>query len=405
MDAKERILQILDVPSKGPGPLGGILVVDFSRILAGPYCTMLLADLGATVVKVESSSGDDTRAFAPPYRGEEATYFLSANRNKHSVVLDLLHPADLAIAQDLAAVADVFVQNFKHGGLEKFGLDYESVRRRNPTVLYNSITGFGTKQGSHLLGYDLLVQGAAGLMSITGEADGDPQRVGVAVFDVITGLHAAIGILAALAHRTTSGEGQHVEVNLLMSALSGLTNQTEAYVASGIVPTRMGNEHPSIFPYSPLPTAEGSLIVVAGNDGQFRSLVTTLQLPELADDPRFDTPSRRNSNRVELRALLVDSLATRTAEEWFDILTEAGLPCAPINDIGGGVAMAQRLGLDPVVETEHEGRSVPTVRHPIDYSTIAPAYKLPPPQLGASSHLIREWAAHQSPTPTDVAAL
>ncbi|WP_241032419.1 CaiB/BaiF CoA transferase family protein [Rhodococcus pseudokoreensis] len=403
MEAKERILQILDVPSAGTGPLDGILVVDFSRILAGPYCTMLLADLGATVVKIESASGDDTRAFAPPYRGDEATYFLSANRNKHSVVLDLLDPGDLAIAQELAAVADVFVQNFKHGGLEKFELDYESVRRTNPTILYNSITGFGTKQGAHLLGYDLLVQGAAGLMSITGEAEGDPQRVGVAVFDVMTGLHAAIGILAALAHRTASGEGQHVEVNLMMSALSGLTNQTEAYVAGGVVPTRMGNEHPSIFPYSPLPTAEGSLIVVAGNNGQFRSLAKAVQLPELAEDPRFDTPSNRNSNRVELRALLVEALAAHTAEEWFDILTGAGLPCAPINDIGGGVAMAQRLGLDPVVETEHNGRSVPTVRHPIDYSTIAPSYKLPPPQLGASSHLIREWAAQQRSEPIEVA--
>lgn len=404
MEAKARILEILDVSTDGTGPLDGILVVDFSRILAGPYCTMLLADLGATVVKVESPSGDDTRGFAPPYWGEEATYFLSANRNKHSVVLHLLDPDDLAVAQELAAVADVFVQNFKHAGLEKFGLDYESVRATNPAVLYNSITGFGTKQGAHLLGYDLLVQGAAGLMSITGETDGDPQRVGVAVFDVITGLHAAIGILAALAHRNESGEGQHVEVNLMMSALSGLANQTEAYVAGGVVPTRMGNEHPSIFPYSPLPTADGSLIVVAGNDGQFRSLAKAVHLPELADDPRFDTPSRRNSNRDELRALLVDALSAHTADEWFDILTGAGLPCAPINDIGAGVAMAQRLGLDPVVETEHEGRSVPTVRHPIDYSTIAPTYKLPPPVLGASTHLVREWAARQRPEPAKVAA-
>lgn len=404
MEAKARILQLLDVASEGAGPLDGVLVVDFSRILAGPYCTMLLADLGATVIKIESPQGDDTRAYAPPYRGEEATYFLSANRNKHSVVLDLHDAEDLAIAQELTAVADIFVQNFKHKGLEKYGLDYESVRQRNPAILYNSITGFGSKQGAHLLGYDLLVQGAAGMMSITGESSRDPQRVGVAVFDVITGLHSAIGLLAAFSHRTATGEGQHVETNLMMSALSGMVNQTEAYAAGGVVPTRMGNEHPSIYPYEPLPTGDGSLIIVAGNDGQFGLLADVIGRPELAKDPRFDSPSRRNAHRQELRPLLIEALSGRTTDEWFDILTGAGLPCAPINDVAGGVHLAQRLGLEPIVEAAHNGRSIPVVRHPIDYSTITPTYKLPPPELGSSDQLIRGWAADLRPEPTEASA-
>ena len=248
------------------GPLAGMVVADFSRVLAGPYCTMLLADLGAEVIKVESPAGDDTRHWVPPRRGDTGTYYLAINRNKRSIVLDLPQAQDLAVAHALSARADVTIQNFKPGGLRRFGLDYESVRDRNPTSIYCSISGFGSGKGASLPGYDLLVQGMSGLMSLTGDPDGPPYRAGISVFDVMTGMHSAIGILAALHHRDQTGQGQHIETNLLSTALSALVNQTSAYVAGDVVPHRMGNSHLSLFPYEPLTTGEGDLIVVAGND-------------------------------------------------------------------------------------------------------------------------------------------
>lgn len=294
-------------PASGPssrplsGPLSGILIADFSRVLAGPYATMLLADLGADVIKVEGPSGDDTRHWVPPKRGDTGTYYLSVNRNKRSIVLDLASDTDLPVARELAARADVFIHNFKPGGLDRFGLDYTAVSALNPGSIYCSISGFGTAGGASLPGYDLLVQGMSGLMSLTGSPDGEPFRAGISVFDVMTGLHSAIGILAALHHRSRTGLGQHVETNLLSTALSALVNQTSAYVAGGVVPQRMGNAHLSLFPYEPMPTGDGSLIIAAGNDGQFRKLVAALDLPELADDERFATVGRRNDNREQLR--------------------------------------------------------------------------------------------------------
>ena len=270
------------------GPLSGLLVADFSRILAGPYATMLLADLGAEVVKVESPSGDDTRTWSPPLRDGISTYYLGVNRNKRSVALDLKDDTDVAAARELAQRADVFVENFKPGGLARFGLDYPSVSAGNPRVVYASISGFGSGPGGRdLPGYDLMVQAISGLMSLTGDADGPPYRAGISVFDVMAGLHATIGVLAALNARHETGRGQHVEVNLLSSALSGLVNQASAFVAGGVVPFRMGNSHPSLFPYEPLPCSDGDLIITAGNSGQFRRLVEVLDVPELADDPRF----------------------------------------------------------------------------------------------------------------------
>ncbi|MFF0251407.1 CaiB/BaiF CoA transferase family protein [Micromonospora zamorensis] len=369
------------------GPLAGLLVADFSRILAGPYATMLLADLGAQVIKVESPGGDDTRTWMPPTRDGVSTYYLGINRNKRSVALDLKKSDDLAAAQELAHRADVMIENFRPGGLARFGLDYDSVAASNNKIVYASISGFGTGAGRDFPGYDLMVQAISGLMSLTGDPDGSPYRAGISVFDVMAGLHANIGILAALRHRGETGRGQHVEVNLLSSALSGLVNHSSGYVAGGTVPFRMGNAHPSLFPYEPLPTADGELIVIAGNDGQFRKLCQVLDLPELPDDPRFGRNQDRTANREELRPLLVQRLAQRTKDEWFRDLLAAGVPCAPINTIDGGVALAEELGLDPVVAVG----DVPGVRNPITFSETPARYELPPPGLDEHGEEIRAW--------------
>ncbi|MFF0468432.1 CaiB/BaiF CoA transferase family protein [Micromonospora zamorensis] len=369
------------------GPLAGLLVADFSRILAGPYATMLLADLGAQVIKVESPGGDDTRTWMPPTRDGVSTYYLGINRNKRSVALDLKKPDDVAAARELARRADVMIENFRPGGLARFGLDYDSVAASNNRIVYASISGFGTGAGRDFPGYDLMVQAISGLMSLTGDPDGSPYRAGISVFDVMAGLHANIGILAALRHRGETGRGQHVEVNLLSSALSGLVNHSSGYVAGGTVPFRMGNAHPSLFPYEPLPTADGELIVIAGNDGQFRKLCQVLDLPELPDDPRFGRNQDRTANREELRPLLVQRLAQRTKDEWFRDLLAAGVPCAPINTIDGGVALAEELGLDPVVAVG----DVPGVRNPITFSDTPARYELPPPGLDEHGEEIRAW--------------
>ncbi|WP_406079647.1 CaiB/BaiF CoA transferase family protein [Micromonospora sp. NBC_00858] len=369
------------------GPLAGLLVADFSRILAGPYATMLLADLGAQVIKVESPGGDDTRTWMPPTRDGVSTYYLGINRNKRSIALDLKDPDDLAAAQELARRADVMIENFRPGGLARFGLDYDSVTAGNEKIVYASISGFGTGAGRDFPGYDLMVQAISGLMSLTGDPDGSPYRAGISVFDVMAGLHASIGILAALHHRDATGQGQHVEVNLLSSALSGLVNHSSGYVAGGTVPFRMGNAHPSLFPYEPLPTADGELIVIAGNDGQFRKLCQVLDLPTLPDDPRFGRNQDRTANREQLRPLLVERLAKRTKDEWFRDLLAAGVPCAPINTIDGGVALAQELGLDPVVAVG----DVPGVRNPITFSDTPARYELPPPGLDEHGEEIRAW--------------
>src|SRR3712207_5718935 len=382
----------------GPaGPLAGLLVADFSRILAGPYATMLMADLGAEVVKVESPGGDDTRTWQPPVRDGVATYYLGINRNKRSVALDLKDPADLAAAQELARRADVLVENFKPGGLVRFGLDHTTVAATNPGIVYASISGFGSGPGGAALpGYDLIVQAISGLMSLTGDPGGEPYRAGVAVFDVMAGLHATIGVLSALNRRAETGRGQHVEVNLLSSALSGLVNQTSAYVAGGIVPFRMGNSHPSLFPYEPLPCADGELIVTAGNDGQFRRLCEVLGVPELAEDPRFLRSEDRNANREALRPLLVDRLRTRGKLEWFRDIIAAGVPCGPINTVDQGVAFAEEVGLDPVVTAGEGAAALPSIRNPIRFSASEPSYPPPPPPVDEHGDAIRRRLAAQA---------
>jgi crotonobetainyl-CoA:carnitine CoA-transferase CaiB-like acyl-CoA transferase len=370
------------------GPLDGVVVADFSRVLAGPYCTMLLADLGADVIKVEGPAGDDTRHWVPPVSEDgTGTYYLSMNRNKRSIVLDFNDPADAEVAHALAARADVFIHNFKPGGLDRFGLSYPDVRALNPRTVYCSISGFGSGAGAALPGYDLLVQAVSGLMSLTGDPDGPPYRAGVAVFDVMAGLHAAVGILAALRHREATGQGQEVEISLLSSAMSALVNQTSAYVAGGVVPHRMGNAHLSLYPYEPMPTGDGELIICAGNDRQFRRLAEAIGAPGLADDERFATMRARNDNRAELRPLLLARLALRSAQEWFPVLTDAGVPCGPINDIRAGVRLAEDLGLAPVVRSG----DVRTVRNPIGMSETPARYPLAPPKLGEHGAEIREW--------------
>jgi crotonobetainyl-CoA:carnitine CoA-transferase CaiB-like acyl-CoA transferase len=369
------------------GALDGLLIADFSRILAGPYATMLLADLGAEVIKVESPGGDDTRTWVPPDRDGVSTYYLGINRNKRSIALDFGDEGDLALARELASRADIMIENFKPGGLRRFGLDYETVSRDNPALIYASISGFGTGAGASLPGYDLLVQAASGLMSLTGDADGPAYRAGISVFDVMTGMHATIGILAALNHRHATGAGQHVEVNLLSSALSALVNHTSAYVSGGVVPHRMGNAHPSLFPYEPLPTADKDLIVIAGNDGQFRKLCAELGLDDLPEDSRFESNEARTRNREELRPLLVEKLKQRPADEWFKQLSAAGIACGPINHVDGGVALARELGLDPVVQLG----DLPMIRNPITFSAAQTRHVLPPPALDQHGDEIRAW--------------
>jgi crotonobetainyl-CoA:carnitine CoA-transferase CaiB-like acyl-CoA transferase len=378
-------------PGAGAPPLSGVLVADFSRVLAGPYATMLLADLGAEVVKVESPQGDETRTWKPPVRGESSTYYLGINRGKRSIALDLREDRDQALAKELARRADVLVENFKPGSLAKFGLDAASVIATNPGVVYASITGFGAGAGKDVPGYDLMVQAISGLMSLTGDPEGPPYRAGISVFDVMAGNHAAIGILAALRHRDATGEGQHVEVNLLSSALTGLVNHSSAYVAGDVVPYRMGNAHPSVFPYEPLPAADKDIIITAANDRQFRRLCEVLGVPELADDARFARNADRTANREALRPLLTERLAQREADEWFELLVAAGVPCGPINTIDGGFAMAERFGLEPVVTVGGGDRAVPTTRHPIRLSRTPAVHDLPPPELDEHGEQLRAW--------------
>jgi crotonobetainyl-CoA:carnitine CoA-transferase CaiB-like acyl-CoA transferase len=364
------------------GPLQGLLVADLSRVLAGPYCTMLLADLGATVIKVERpESGDDTRAWGPPFASDGlSTYFHSVNRNKESLVADLHDQADLARLHRLVDQADVIVENFKVGSLTTFGLDYTAVATRNPRAIYCSISGFGSGCGAGFPGYDLLVQAASGLMSITG--DQEPMKVGVAVVDVLTGLHACVAILAALHERDLSGVGQHVQVNLLSSALSALVNQASSVLGAGIVPGLLGNAHPSIAPYEVYTTADRPLVIAVGNNQQFRSLCTVLGHPEWAADPRFDSNPVRVAHRDALRELLTSVLRQGSAEQWHESLTRAGVPCGPINTVAQGLDLARTLDLAPQSPPADPTDPVAHVAPPFRLSRTPATYRTRPPQLG-----------------------
>ncbi len=372
--------------------LSGLVVADFSRVLAAPYATMLLGDLGADVLKVERPGlGDDTRAWGPPYAGGTATYFQSVNRNKRSLALDLANGADRDTARELVRRADVVVENFRPGTMARYGLSYDEVREVNPRVVYCSITGFGADKGAALAGYDLLAQAVGGLMSVTGPAPGEPVKAGVAVVDVLTGLHATVGILAALQARETTGHGQLVEVNLLTTLLSSLVNQSAAYTAAGVVPGILGNRHPSIAPYEVYATADHPMVIAVGNDRQFAALCRGLDVPEVAADPRFATNPDRVANIDPLAVVITERLRTRSATEWFELLSPLGVPCGPVNDLAGAFAFADQLGLSAQVSVGDGDEAVNVVANPIGLSDSPPTYRTAPPSLGQHTVELQQW--------------
>ncbi|MEV0637711.1 CoA transferase [Streptomyces sp. NPDC050619] len=380
----------------GRGALDGLRIADFSRVLAGPYATMLLADLGADVVKVERPGiGDDTRAWHPPADHDgTSTYFLGVNRNKRSVVLDLTTDAGAEQARALVAESDVLVENFRPGTMKRLGLGPLELRARHPELIYCSISGFGSGEGSAIPGYDLLVQAVGGLMSVTGDAAGEPMKAGVALVDVITGLHASLGILAALRHRDATGEGQCVEVNLLGSLLSAMVNQASAFVVAGVVPGRMGNAHPSIAPYETFPAADRPIAIAVGNDRQFAALAKVIGEPGLAADDRFRTNADRVVHRATLRDILTERLGGAGADHWSAVLSAAGVPTGPVNTLDEAFAFAQKLGLPGIVDIPAapsggaggaDGTQVVPFRQvasPIALSGTPAQYRLPPPRLG-----------------------
>jgi crotonobetainyl-CoA:carnitine CoA-transferase CaiB-like acyl-CoA transferase len=371
--------------------LDDILVADFSRVLAGPLCTMTLGDLGADVVKVERpDGGDDTRAWGPPFVEEGSTYYLGLNRNKRSVTLDLKDPGDLELARELCARADVVVESFRPGTIDRLGLGYDAIARGNPGVVFCSISAFGSGEaGAALPGYDLLLQAMSGLMSITGEPDGRPLKVGAALIDMVCGLFAATAILGALHARGRGGPGQRVEVSLMDGALAGLLNQASAHLNAGVVPGRLGNRHPSIVPYETYTGADGDFAVAVGNDALFRRLCEVIDRPELAEDERYATNAARLAHRDALDAELSAAFARAPAADWVARLGEAGVPAGPINDIAQAFAFAASLQLEPVDETG----GVRTVRSPMRLGATPASVRRRPPRLGEHSDEIRAWLA------------
>jgi len=384
-------------PCAGPAaPLAGVRVADLSRVLAGPYATMLLADMGADVVKVEHPErGDDTRSWGPPWAGDQAAYYLALNRGKRSLAVDLKDPDGLAAVRALCARADVVVQNFRPGTAERLGLGYADVAADNPGAVYCSVSGFGP---GHVRpdrpGFDVVVQGESGLMSTTGEPDTGPTRIGVPLADVLTGLNAAAAVCAALVRRAATGRGGHVQVSLLNSALSGLVQVGQSALVTGVEPERTGHAHAAIVPYQTFPTADGELVVAAGNDELYRKLCAVLGRPDLAEDPRF----RRNADRVAHREALVAeitaALAARGAEEWSALLTDAGVPVGKVRGVLEAIRTADASGDEPTL----------TVAHPVlgDLELVRPGFRfadrgpgpgarvLPPPLLGQHSTEVLE---------------
>jgi crotonobetainyl-CoA:carnitine CoA-transferase CaiB-like acyl-CoA transferase len=376
--------------SAPPASLEGLIVADFSRVLAGPYLTMLLGDLGATVIKVESPEGDQTRGWGPPWFDGASTYYQSVNRNKSSVVLDLNDADDRELAFELATRADILIENLLPDRMRRFGLDYEAVAEVNDQVVYCSLSGFGSQPGSATLpGFDLVAQAASGLMSITGEAAGGPMKVGVAVVDIVCGLHAGLGVLAALAARERLGRGQLVEVNLLSSALSVLANQAAAHLLAGVLPYRAGNDHPSVAPYELFSAADGDVVIAAGTDGQFVKLCAALGLAALAIDDRFATNSARVAHRPVLRAVLDAEIGSRSRADIVDCLQQAGVPVGPVNDVAEAFRLAESLGLEPTWTVD----GCDYVRTPLSMSATPPRPTSGPPGLDEGGDKIRAWLA------------
>lgn len=368
--------------------LRGIRVADFSRVLAGPYAAMMLGDLGADVIKIEGPEGDGTRQWKPPINAAgESTYFAGTNRNKRSIVLDLKNADDLARAKELATTADVVIHNFKPGTMEKFELGYEELAKDNPGLIYCAISGFGEDKGRDLPGYDLLVQAVGGLMSITGRADGEPTKVGVALVDVITGLNAVIGIQTSLISRAHTGVGQYVQVDLLTSLLSALVNQASSTLETGNSPSRIGNAHPSIAPYETLRARDTDLAVAVGTDAQFQALCRVLGEPELASDERYLHNENRVAHRPELRADLERLLAANDTDYWAREFTAANVPAGKVNTIAEAIDLAENLGLNPVANTPLDANgttvNIRTIANPIKLSGTPASYHTAPPALGA----------------------
>lgn len=378
------------------GALSHIRVLDLSRVLAGPWAGQILADLGAEVIKVERpGSGDDTRAWGPPFlkdaQGEstsEAAYYLSANRNKQSVTIDFTMPEGQKLVRELAAKSDIVIENFKVGGLAAYGLDYASLSAINPGLIYCSITGFGqTGPYAKRAGYDFMIQGLGGLMSLTGRADDQegagPVKVGVALTDVMTGVYSSTAILAALAHRDQSGLGQHIDMALLDVQVACLANQALNYLTTGIAPTRLGNAHPNIVPYQDFPTADGDFILTVGNDGQFRKFAEVAGQAQWADDPRFLTNKLRVANRAELIPLIRQATVFKTTAQWVSELEAAGVPCGPINDLAQVFDDPHVRARGLVTSLPHAlAGSVPQVASPIRLSATPVEYRHAPPLLG-----------------------
>ncbi|MGC1175085.1 CaiB/BaiF CoA transferase family protein [Polaromonas sp.] len=402
----------MTAPAVRPPPLTGVRVLDLSRVLAGPWAGQLLADLGADVVKVEKpQGGDDTRAWGPPYLKDasgrdttEAAYFLCANRNKRSVAIDIATPEGQAQVRALAQQADVVLENFKVGGLKRYGLDYASLSAANPRLVYCSITGFGqTGPYAARAGYDFLIQGMGGLMSVTGRPDGEagagPQKVGVALTDIMTGLYATIAVQAALAEREKSGLGQHIDLALLDVQIACLANQASNYLAGGLVPRRMGNAHPNIVPYQDFPTADGDIILAVGNDEQFAKFCKVADHPEWSADARFTTNAQRVANRAVLVPLLRQATVMRTSADWIAALEAAGVPCGPINRIDEVFADPQVRARGLHINMPHAlAGDVPLVANPIRLSGSPVAYQRPPPMLGQhTAEVLAQWLGVQEP--------
>jgi formyl-CoA transferase len=388
-----------------PGPLEGIRVLDLTRVLAGPWAAQNLADLGAEVIKLERpKKGDDSRAFGPPWLKDaqgrdtaESAYFACANRGKKSLTLDLAHPRGQAIARELAAKCDVLLENFKFGDLDRYGLGYSQLREANPGLIYCSVTGFGhTGPWRERPGYDFMIQGMGGLMSITGERDdrpgGGPQKAGIPIADLITGMYAAVAVCAALAHRAKSGVGQHLDLALFDSLVAVLANQGGNYLATGEPPGRLGNDHPNIAPYQVFRTADGSLILACGNDNLFGKFCEVADCPELAKDARFASNGKRVQNRVELTRLLDKIFVQRPTKEWIARLEAAGVPCGPINDLAQVFNEPQALARGLRMELAHPAAGkVSLVRSPMRFSETPVEHGVPPPTLGQhTDEVLRE---------------
>jgi len=395
-----------------PGPLAGIRVLDLTRVLAGPWAAQNLADLGAEVIKVERpKKGDDSRAFGPPWLKDaqgrdtaESAYFACANRGKKSVTLDLANPKGQAIARELAERCDVLLENFKFGDLDRYGLGYAQLRKVNPGLIYCSVTGFGhSGPWRERPGYDFMIQGMGGLMSVTGERDdragGGPQKAGIPIADLITGMYASVAICAALAHRAKSGQGQHLDLALLDSLVAVLANQGANYLATGTPPGRLGNDHPNIAPYQVLKTADGSVIVACGNDNLFRKFCEVAGRPELADDARFATNGKRVANRAELTRLLSEVMAKRSMRDWLDALEAAGVPCGPINNLEQVFAEPQALARGLRMELPHPtAGKVALTRSPMRFSETPVQHETPPPTLGQHTDEVLKGLLKKSPS-------